>query len=112
MKARQHPNMIQSQKALLHLWHQSTKDADVNLNQPVMYVDRLRIRSPGDQKFTLPPHVDGGGIERWKDENYRAVYRKLLQGKLDDFDPFEIDNRVLAAMTDSGYDNGCTFFRY
>ena len=29
----------------------------------------------GDSAFTLPPHIDGGGVERWKDDNYRKVYR-------------------------------------
>ena len=72
----------------------------------------MRIRPPGDSKFTLPPHMDGGGIERWKDDNYRAVYRHILNGNFEDYDPFEIDYRVEANMNDFGYANGCTFFRY
>ncbi len=71
----------------------------------------LHCRPPGDSKFTLPPHIDGGGVERWKDDNYRSVYRHILSGRLDDFDPFELDYRVVANMNDFGYENGCTFFR-
>lgn len=48
-----------------------TQQVDVDLEKPAMYVDRLRMRPPGDSLFTLPPHADGGGIERWKDDNYR-----------------------------------------
>ena len=71
----------------------------------------MRLRPPGDAKFTLPPHVDGGGVERWKDGAYRTVYRKLLEGDLDSYDPFEVDYRVVANMNEFGYANGCTFFR-
>ena len=38
--------------------------------------------------------------------------RHILSGNLDDFDPFEVDYRVVANMNDFGYENGCTFFRY
>ncbi len=85
---------------------------DVNLNMPVMYVDRLRMRPPGDSALTLPPHIDGGGVHRWKDDRYRQVYRQILKGDIDGFDPFEIDDRLAANMKDFvGYEDGCTFFR-
>jgi hypothetical protein len=54
------------------------------------YADRLRIRNPGDAKFALGPHSDGGSIERWEDPNYRKVYEKILQGKWEDFDAWQI----------------------
>ncbi len=63
MKARQHPNLVAVQKALLDLWHSNGMN-DVDLTKPLMYVDRLRIRPPGDSQFRLPPHVDGGGLAR------------------------------------------------
>ena len=48
MRARQHANMYTVQKALLGLWHQSDdNEVDVDLQKPLMYVDRLRIRQPG-----------------------------------------------------------------
>ncbi len=111
MSARQHPRMSAVQKALLQLWHAKEKGVDVDLDRPAMYIDRLRIRPPGDTKFTLPPHVDGGGVERWKDDNYRAVFRRILDGDVDGYDPWEVDHRVVANMNDFGYENGCTFFR-
>ncbi|KAJ4342135.1 hypothetical protein N0V95_007022 [Ascochyta clinopodiicola] len=41
-----------------------------------------KIRPPGDKQFALSPHVDGGGVERWEDQAYRYVYRKIFQGKV------------------------------
>lgn len=111
MRARQHPHMSMVQKALLGAWRTSNDDVDVDLTNPAMYVDRLRMRPPGDSNFILPPHVDGGGVERWKDYNYRQVYRHILSGNFEKFDPFEMDYRVKANMNDFGYANGCTFFR-
>jgi hypothetical protein len=56
--------------------------------------------------------VDGGGIERWLDPTYRTVYRHILSGNWEKYDPFEVDYRVEANMNDVGYANGCTFFRF
>ncbi len=66
------------QRSLLRLFAASPS-APVSLLTPLIYRDRLRIRNPGDAKFALGPHVDGGSIERWEDPNYRAVYSKILE---------------------------------
>ena len=61
MRARTHPNMYAVMKALLGLWHTLPEDDEeedaniaeksgLNLSQPLMYVDRLRMRPPGDSK--------------------------------------------------------------
>ena len=55
--------------------------------------------------------MDGGGIERWKDRNYRSVYRRILEGNPDEYDPFEADHRAAANMNELGSDQVCTFFR-
>jgi hypothetical protein len=54
----------------------------VDLTTPLSYCDRVQIRPPGDKQFALSPHVDGGGVERWEDQAYRYVYRKIFQGKV------------------------------
>ena len=54
----------------------------VDLSVPLTYCDRVQIRPPGDRHFGLPPHVDGGGVERWEDQAYNHVYRKIFQGKV------------------------------
>ena len=104
--ARQHPNMHKLQKALLRIWHTSGQsEVDVDLEQPVTYIDRLRIRQPNDSLVRQLPHIDGGGIERWQDGPYRKVYRHILEGDWKDFDPFEVDYRVIDNAGDT------TFFR-
>ena len=112
MQARQHANMAVVQKALLSLWHlNEDNEAKVNLSKPLTYVDRLRIRQPGDNGFNLPLQIDGGGIERWLEPTYRQVYRHILNGDWPDYDPFEADYRSEAIMKESGYANGYSFFR-
>jgi len=62
----------------------------VSLVTPLTYADRLRIRHPGDAKFALGPHMDGGSVERWEDENYRKVYKEILTGNWEDFDAWNM----------------------
>jgi hypothetical protein len=77
------------QKHLLTLFS-SPLDAPVSLLTPLTYADRLRIRHPGDAKFALGPHMDGGSVERWEDEGYRRVYEKILKGDWEGFDAFQM----------------------
>lgn len=70
--------MLATQRALLSLWHDPS--GQVSLETPISYFDRLRIRFPGDAKFTLGPHVDGGSIERWEDPGYRKCFSKIILG--------------------------------
>ena len=56
MRARQHTNMYTVQKALLRLWTKDKdNDMDVDLEKPVMYIDRLRIRPPGGWIIHMRP---------------------------------------------------------
>lgn len=66
IKARAHPNLIESQKFLMSFWHSGDPNALISSSHPTMYADRLRMRLPGDAKFALGPHVDGGSCERCK----------------------------------------------
>lgn len=43
----------------------SSTERAISLSNVLSYADRLRIRHPGDSKFALGPHIDGGGVERW-----------------------------------------------
>lgn len=83
IRARSHPALLTTQKALLRLWHNSAPpSADlssaVSLRTPISYFDRLRIRPPGPSVFALGPHVDSGGVERWEDPGFRACFRAIL----------------------------------
>ena len=87
MKARQNVNMIATQKAIITLWKKDSEsktkingavedytesvDGSVNLDQLLMYIDRMRFRKPGTGS-TLTPHLDSGTITRWSDPIYRC----------------------------------------
>jgi hypothetical protein len=96
MRARTHPAILETQRALLTLWNDAS--GQVSLDTPISYFDRLRIRLPGDSKFTLGPHVDGGSIERWEDPEYRKCFNKILEGgsAWREYNPFNAGPRVHA----------------
>ena len=66
--------MIAVHRALLQLWSlDPDTDSAVDLRQPLMYIDRFRMRKPGKGNFYLAPHLDSGSITRWSDPAYRWV---------------------------------------
>ena len=87
MKARQNVNMIATQKAIMSMWKKDSEskrknngavedftesvDGSVNLDQLLMYIDRMRFRKPGTGS-KLTPHLDSGSITRWSDPIYRC----------------------------------------
>ena len=87
MKARQNVNMIATQKAIMSMWKKDSEsktkingavedytesvDNSVNLDQLLMYIDRMRFRKPGTGS-KLTPHLDSGSITRWSDPIYRC----------------------------------------
>ena len=58
-------------------------------DQVPVYADRIRRRPPGSASLGLSPHVDGGSVERWLDENFRKVYRHVFSGHWRDHDPYD-----------------------
>lgn len=82
IRARSHPNMLKAQEWLLGFWHSKDPQALIS-TRPISYADRLRMRQPGDAKFALGPHVDGGSCERWELDGYGkgGVYDKIWQGE-------------------------------
>ncbi|KAF2721319.1 DUF1479-domain-containing protein [Polychaeton citri CBS 116435] len=96
VKGRSHPNMIKTQRFLMDFWHSKDPHAPVSTSHPTMYADRLRMRLPGDAKFALGPHVDGGSCERWEAEGYGrgGVYDKVFSGNWEQFDPWEASCRL------------------
>ncbi|GKZ33158.1 hypothetical protein AbraIFM66950_002944 [Aspergillus brasiliensis] len=91
---------------------QSKADVEqVDLSVPLTYCDRLQIRPPGDKHFGLPPHVDGGGVERWEDRAYNHTYRKIFQGKWQEYNPWDLTGRLDANMNMYDGPGGCSVFR-
>ncbi|CAF0984130.1 unnamed protein product [Rotaria sordida] len=91
-------------------WHASPS-TEISLKENTMYVDRLRIRKPGDAQFALGPHVDGGGIERWEDPEYRSCYTPIFEGHWEKHDSFDATHRVRAQMCLYNTAGGCSAFR-
>lgn len=114
LKTRAHPNFLRVQHHLMSLlWHSSSPDTPIFLDQPFSYADRLRIRQPGDTSFALGPHIDGGSVERWEKEGYGrgGVYDRILEGKWEEYDPWDASGRV--AAVNNLYDGlgPCSMFR-
>lgn len=71
------------------------------------------MRLPGDAKFALGPHVDGGSVERWDERGYGrgGVYNDIWQGEWEKFDPWEASCR-LPVVSDMHQGVGaCSMFR-
>lgn len=111
-EARAHPNMLNTQRFLQRLWHSSDPNTQISTRNPLTYADRLRIRGPGDAKFTLGPHIDGGSLERWEDPEYSRVYTKILEGKWEEYDPFDAKHRVKAKMDLYNGAGACSMLRF
>ncbi|KAJ7698986.1 hypothetical protein B0H17DRAFT_1049881 [Mycena rosella] len=111
MRARTHPGVLETQRALLSLWHDHS--GEVSLDTPISYFDRLRIRFPGDAKFALGPHVDAGSIERWEDNAYRSCFSRILEGgsAWKQHDPYDAAPRIHAKQDLYNAPNQCSIFR-
>ncbi|UPX13373.1 uncharacterized protein EKO05_0003882 [Ascochyta rabiei] len=94
--ARGHPNMLKTQRFLMSYWHSANPRIPISTQHPISYADRLRMRLPGDAKFALGPHVDGGSVERWDEKGYGLgkVFDSVWKGEWEDFDPWEISCRL------------------
>jgi Protein of unknown function (DUF1479) len=95
-RARTHPAVLQTQRAILQLWRCSEPEAKLSLGTPISYFDRFRIRQPGNRSFALGPHIDGGSVERWEDPGLRACFRAILSGRWREHDPFDAAPRLFA----------------
>lgn len=87
--------MLKTQRFLMSYWHNSP-DTPISTQHPTLYADRLRMRLPGDAKFALGPHVDGGSVERWDERGYGlgGVYKDIWKGEWEKFDPWEASCRL------------------
>ncbi|KAI1792082.1 hypothetical protein LXA43DRAFT_888111 [Ganoderma leucocontextum] len=113
IRARSHPNVLSAATWLNKMYHtkDSEKAENMDLETPLMYADRFRIRRPGVQWEAHPPHVDGGGIERWEDEAFRACFHDILSGNWREHDPYNLENRIHAKSSLYGRPNQATVFR-
>jgi len=110
-RARTHPAILQTQSALLRLWHCSAPEAKLSLRTPISYYDRFRIRQPGDRSIVIGPHIDGGSLERWEDPAFRACFRAIFEGRWREYDPFDAAPRLNANSDLYHASNQCSIFR-
>jgi hypothetical protein len=88
--ARQSESLTNVRVFLNNLWLTESEGVrHFNPNEAHVYADRIRRRPPGSASLGLSPHVDGGSVERWLDENFRKVYRHVFAGNWRDYDPFD-----------------------
>jgi hypothetical protein len=109
--ARAHPNVLQTQTFLGSLWHSSDPQSRISTTHPLTYADRFRIRRPGDGKFALGPHSDGGSLERWEDAGYARVYQSIFSGHWEQYDPYDARHRISANMDLYNGGGSCSTFR-
>jgi hypothetical protein len=110
--ARSHPNVLSTQTFLQNLWHSSEPSSEISTTHPLTYADRFRIRNPGDGKFALGPHTDGGSLERWEDPEYSKVYQSVFDGRWEEYDAFDAKHRINAKMDLYKGAGACSMFRF
>jgi hypothetical protein len=90
VQARQSESLTRARIFLNHLWNsQSEGRRHFDPEQVPVYADRIRRRPPGSASLGLSPHIDGGSVERWLDDNFRNVYRHVFSGAWREYDPFD-----------------------
>lgn len=106
---RSHPNMIAAQIAMSRLYHCSPED-QIDIDSQAMYADRFRVRTPGFT-MTLPPHLDNGGVEKWENKEYSETFRAILEGRWEEYDPWNISYRAEALVDMYGGSGSYSAFR-
>ncbi|KAJ3873676.1 hypothetical protein F5051DRAFT_476225 [Lentinula edodes] len=109
IEARSHPAVIRTQVAMSQLYTASG-DTQVDLVNQALYADRWRVRRPGSVGM-FQPHLDNGSIERWEDGEYGRVFRKIWEGKWEEYDAWDMDHRAEAVMDLYGGPGACSAFR-
>ncbi len=110
VEARQSEALTNVRVFLNNLWRaESDGVRHINPNEALAYADRIRRRPPGSASLGLSPHVDGGSVERWLDDNFRKVYRSVFAGDWRKYSAFDAAYRPEVREVDSPA--VCSMFR-
>jgi hypothetical protein len=110
VQARQSESLTRVRVFLNKLWQaQSEGRTHFDPNEVPVYADRIRRRPPGSASLGLSPHVDGGSVERWLDENFRKVYRHVFSGDWHEYNAWDAAYRPQAREVPSPA--VCSMFR-
>ncbi|MGA7401843.1 MAG: DUF1479 domain-containing protein [Candidatus Sulfotelmatobacter sp.] len=110
VEARQSESLTNVRVFLNNLWRAESDGVRyINPNETPAYADRIRRRPPGSASLGLSPHVDGGSVERWLDENFRKVYRSVFSGNWRKYSAFDVAFRPQVQEVDSPA--VCSMFR-
>jgi len=110
VEARQSESLTNVRVFLNNLWQAESDGVGyINPNEALAYADRIRRRPPGSASLGLSPHVDGGSVERWLDENFRKVYRSVFAGDWRKYSAFDAAYRPQVREVDSPA--VCSMFR-
>lgn len=94
VEARQHPGVAAVAGFLGGLWSPGRRSGVFDPTRQCTYVDRARIRRRGDESLRLGAHVDNGAGERWRTEAGRRCYADIIDGRWEDFDPWDATHRA------------------
>jgi hypothetical protein len=110
VEARQSESLTNVRVFLNNLWQAESDGVRyIDPNEVPAYADRIRRRPPGSASLGLSPHVDGGSVERWLDENFRKVYRNVFAGDWRKYRAFDAAFRPQVQEVDSPA--VCSMFR-
>ncbi len=95
MEARQSDRMASVQSFLNQLWKfESAGKVWFDPDKNCLYPDRVRRRPPGTTSNGLGAHTDSGALERWLLPAYNQVFRHLIAGNFDAYDPWDAAYRT------------------
>lgn len=93
--ARQHADMETTRSFLNSLWrHESQGRSWFDPDRDIGYPDRLRRRAPGLAAKGLPPHSDAVSCRGWRVAENERVFREVLAGRFDAYDPWDAAHRT------------------
>ncbi|KAI1309830.1 DUF1479-domain-containing protein [Xylaria venustula] len=113
VRARADSRLLDAQRFAMSTWHANDERALVSTDHPVVYADRLRVRTPDDISLGDGAHVDNGSVERWEPDGYGAsgTYSPIFSGRWEDYDPWDSSPRLHITTDLYNRSGSCSMFR-